>query len=233
MNTMIKSILVSLTIALLCSCGTVGEKQDIAVAEPPPELVPTLQFIPTLESDPETGEQLAYQPVENPYLVVKGKLNKTSVEQYIEARRAFKAEQWQQAETLLKTLIESDKALSGPWVMRGDIALATQQNDDALGFYQQAIEINPDNINAYLRLAKLHRIRGEFLQAQNIYAEALTIWPDFPEAHLNLGVLYDIYLNMPLRAQKHMEAYQLLTNDNNAQVGELGLPVALCYCRCQ
>ena len=80
--------------------------------------------------------------------------------------------------------------------------------------YEEAIRINKDNVNAYLRLALAQRELGEFILAQNTYSEALAIWPDFPEAHLNLSILYDLYLNHPIRAQEHMEAYQFLTNEN-------------------
>ena len=52
------------------------------------------------------------------------------------------------------------------------------------------------------------------------YAEALSVWEDFPEAHLNLAVLYDIYLNDPLQAQQHMEAYQFLTEEKDAKTAE-------------
>ena len=58
---------------------------------------------------------------------------------------------------------------------------------------------------------------GEFNVAQNTLALALQIWPDFPEAHLNLSILYDLYLNDPKSAQQHMEAYVFLNGNKNAQ----------------
>jgi hypothetical protein len=59
---------------------------------------------------------------------------------------------------------------------------------------------------------------GNFTQSKRIYADVLKIWKDFPEAHLNLGVLYDVYLNDNIKAQKHIEAYQFLTGGRNEEV---------------
>ena len=88
----------------------------------------------------------------------------------------------------------------------------------AITHYQKALEINRSNMNAWLRLAHALRVQGEFLKAQNVYAHALAEWKDCPEAHLNLAVLYDVYLNLPLRAQKHMEAYMFLTGGEDKKV---------------
>ena len=43
----------------------------------------------------------------------------------------------------------------------------------------------------------------------------MSIWKDCPEAHLNLGILYDLYLNQPKKAQQHIEAYLFLTQYKN------------------
>ena len=101
--------------------------------------------------------------------------------------------------------------------MLGNIYEQSNQIDNALKMYDKAIQINPSNINSYLRLALLQREKGNFIAAQNTYADALSVWKDFPEAHLNLGILYDVYLNHPIRAQKHIEAYLFLTGNKNKE----------------
>lgn len=210
---------VALVAALaLTGCSTGGSKLSLVTdADVRPELLSTRQYLPEQLADDE-GQWLPYEAGENPYTNQRGRVRRDSVVSFIEARRAFKAQKYDEAEALLQELTEQDQRLSGPWVMLGDIAVERDQYQQALDYYVRAIDINSNNVNAYLRLAKVQRIQGQFLHAQNTYTKALSIWPDFPEAHLNLAVLYDVYLNHPLRAQRHMEAYQFLTHAENDQV---------------
>jgi len=214
-----KVLILLVIIGLLESCASnMAGKVPLAVTgNETADLLETSQYLPVPEFD-KTGLMEPYERTENPYLAKKGRIDKESVQVYIEARRAFKGKQLEQADLMLTTLTEKDKSLSGPWVMKGDIALEQGKLDAALKHYVEAVKINKDNINAYLRLAHVQRIQGDFILAQNTYAKALSIWPDCPEAHLNLAVLYDVYMNHPLRAQKHMEAYQFLTDGENEKV---------------
>ena len=223
---------------LLISVGcatTSGSKVNLVVDEnQEATLVSTLEYLPVPETD-EAGAYLPYEPKENPYLAQRGKIKQQSIVKYNDAKRAFTQNNDPHAEQLFKTLTEEDKSLSGPWIGLGDVALEQKQYDQAVTHYAKAIELNSKNVNAYMRLAKAQRMQGNFLHAQNTYAKSLALWPDFPEAHLNLAVLYDIYLNHPLRAQKHMEAYQFLTQGENKDVAKwlaeiqqrTGVPISL------
>lgn len=201
---------------VMSGCASNDSKLKIVTdANVQPDLASTLEFVPKQEVSDE-GAVLPYVVSENPYLSQRSRVKKESVLSFIEARRAYKAGELDRAQSLFFALAEQDQELSGPWVMLGDIAASRGANQQAIEHYAKAIKINALNINAYLRLAKAQRLEGNFLHAQNTYAKVLSIWPDFPEAHLNLAVLYDVYLNHPLRAQKHMEAYQFLTNGSDA-----------------
>jgi len=180
-------------------------------------LASTSEFLPVQERD-ETGVLLPYEAQPNPYAELSGRIDKQSVTTYIDARRAFGAKKYEFADQLLADLTVKEPRLSGPWVMRGDIAAAQNDLAKAVEYYVTALDVNDVNFNAYLRLAKVQRQRGHFQHAQNTYALALEKWRDCPEVHLNLGVLYDVYLNQPLQAQAHMEAYQLLHKDTNQEV---------------
>ena len=214
-----KVIFLLAVIGLLNNCASnmAGKVPLALTGNETANLLETSQYLPVPTFD-KTGLMVPYEKTENPYLAKKGRIDKESVQTYIEARRAFKGNQLEQADLLLTGLTEKDASLSGPWVMKGDIALEQGKLEKALQNYVNAVKINKDNINGYLRLAKVQRIQGDFILAQNTYAKALSIWPDCPEAHLNLAVLYDVYMNHPLRAQKHMEAYQFLTDGENDKV---------------
>lgn len=211
-------IVVLMAMVLAGCASNPADKIGLALEKSPTvTLLETSQYLPQPEFD-DAGVMVPYERRVNPYLSKSGRIKKTSVESYVEARRAFRDGHYDAADSLLAKLVDEDKSLSGPWVMRGDIAMQQNNLQQALDYYVAAIKTNTDNVSAYLRLAKTQRLRGEYLNAQNTYAKVLALWPDCPEAHLNLGVLYDIYLNHPLRAQKHMEAYQFLTAGQNAEV---------------
>lgn len=200
-------------LGVLAGCSSTGQDWDYQGDTQVP-LVQTEQYLPVQEQD-ENGLLLPYEAEPDPYAALKGRIDKESVTTYIDARRAFQAKKYDLADQLLSELTETEPKLSGPWVMRGDIATEQDQLDKAVEYYAKAVEVNDVNFNAWLRLAKAQRQRGHFTHAQNTYAKALDIWPDCPEAHLNLGVLYDLYLNQSLQAQAHMEAYALLSNNPN------------------
>lgn len=208
---------VAIVIATGCATGTGHKPQSQAAQQEASTMVSTLEYLPVPKVD-AAGVSLPYVARENPYLTQRGRINKESVVKFIEAKRALTAKQHARAEMLLQEIVVEDKNLSGPWVSLGDIAAEQGDHAKAITLYQEAITRNSRNLNALLRMALAQRMEGNFLSAQNTYAKALALWPDCPEAHLNLAVLYDIYLNHPLRAQKHMEAYQFLTNGENKEV---------------
>ena len=214
----VTGILMLIFTLALSACSSVEKSKPVTNEIISPQLAPTRNYIPTQKYDEKTRKPLVYQATQNPYEALTGRIKKPSVELFIEARRAMDKNDHAVAKRKLERLLEQDDSLSGPWVLLGDIALDSGSPEEALEHYQKAISVNEVNVNAYLRLAKVERILGNFLEAQNLYATVLTIWPDFPEAHLNLGVLYDVYLNHPINAQRHMEAYQFLTGHKNQEV---------------
>ncbi len=212
------AIVVALSLGSI-SCTTTQVQEPVASAterEVSAVLMPTLAFIPSPKVD-KKGNAVPYKAVANPYLKARGSIKKSTVVQFIEARRAYRADNIDVAEKILTELLEHEKKLSGPWVMLGDIAL--QRNDLTLAHtqFKRALRVNRFNVNAHLRLAKVQRMQGQFITAQNTYANALSIWKDFPEGHLNLAILYDVYLNDAQKAQQHMEAYQFLTGGSNTE----------------
>jgi len=177
----------------------------------------TLQYIPQQSFD-ENGSLNAYEPQENPYLLVDSKIDKGSVLLFIEAKKAKRNKDFKTATQKLLVITQKDTSISGPWVMLGDIKFENKQYKEASLDYQKALVINPENVNAYIALAKVQRVLGQFNLAQNTLENALLFWKDFPEAHLNLGILYDVYLNQAEKAQQHMEAYLFLTQYKSSEV---------------
>jgi tetratricopeptide (TPR) repeat protein len=174
------------------------------------DLIATEQYLPVQTYD-EKNQLIPYQEKENPYLAQKAQVDKGSVLLFIEAKTAWRNNDANTAKQKLNVIIKNDKALSGPWMMLGDIALAEKDHPQALEHYQQGLTVNPNNINGYTGLANIQRIQGRYDHAHNTLAKALALWPDFPEAHYNLSILFDIYLNKAAKAKQHLKAYILLT----------------------
>jgi tetratricopeptide (TPR) repeat protein len=211
-------VLLPILCAALGACTASHTRESSRTTpEAPLELIDTSQFLPVKQQD-EHGLSIPYEPEPNPYTQLHRQIDKRAVLTFIDARRAFDDYDFRHAEKLLSDLQEEHPQLSGPMVLHGDIETARGNLSAAVEKYQQAIEVNPLNFNAWIRLARAQRMQGDFQLAQNSYAEALQRWPDGAELHWNLGVLYDVYLNMPKRAQAHMEAYQLLSGDNSGKI---------------
>ena len=217
----IKLTLLLSTCFILYACGTtdtspvsstVNETDTGSTA-----LMATSQYIPKQKTN-RKGELIPYEPIDNPYLKRQPAVKKVHLALFLAAKRAYEKSNWDEAESILEDLVVQTNRLSGPWVMLSDIALKKNQLSEAHDHLKKAITINKKNINAYLRLAKIQRLQGDYIEAQHTYAQLLSIWPDFPEAHLNLGVLYDVYLNNPIQAKAHMQAYQFLAQKENEQV---------------
>lgn len=177
-------------------------------------VVDTKQFMPVSAVNAE-GKKLPYKAQPNPYLSPSIHVSEDSLRKFDQAQQAFNRGDLSSADILLRDLAAIEKAVAGPKLWRGKVAEEKGDAEFAGGFYREAIAINPNNVNAYLALARVERQQGEFVSAQNTYAQALGVWKDFPEGHFNLAVLYDLYMNKPLLAQYHMEAYVFLTQGKN------------------
>lgn len=209
--------LIAVAIALLSGCAAQQPKEDVAPEEV--KLVTTQQFLPQQQYD-ELGNKLPYEPQVNPYLEQTGTISKGSVLLFIEAKKALKKEDVETARQKLEVITKQDPALAGPYVMLGDISVEEKDYETAEKNYLKAVSINAKNVNAYLGLGEVQRRLGKYKLAQNTYEQALAVWKDFPEAHLNLAVLYDVYLNLPAKAQAHYEAYLFLTGKKSGKADE-------------
>lgn len=203
----LSSLVIAAALISACASKQGFERQDTQAKV---ELMATEQYLPVQTYD-EKNQLIPYQEKVNPYLAQKAQVDKGSVLLFIEAKTAWRNNDAETAKQKLNVIIKNDKTLSGPWMMLGDIALAEKDYPQAQQYYQQGLSINSKNINGYTALAKVQRLQGQYHHAQNTLAKALALWPDFPEAHYNLSILFDIYLNQADKAKQHLNAYILLS----------------------
>ncbi|MDH3980791.1 MAG: tetratricopeptide repeat protein [Gammaproteobacteria bacterium] len=164
------------------------------------------------------GEKVPYVPEKNPYTRDTTPVPTEARAMFVAASTQFKRGDLTGARAKFGKISDKYPHLAGPWVRLGDIAQRDGKHAEAAGHYKKAIGLNKKNVNAYIALALVQRKQGQFNSAQNTYLAALDVWKDFPEAHLNLAILYDLYANRPEAAQKHYEAYYFLTGEKDKSV---------------
>jgi len=173
--------------------------------------------LPTQAYDP-AGKAIPYVGEPNPYLSDKTPVATEAKAAFLNAQSTLKRGDTKSAKSLFVAMTKKYPELSGPWVQLATIAESKGDTKDAINKYKMAIKVNRSNLNAYAALALLQRQSGQFMDAEGTYIDALNVWKDFPEAHLNLAVLYDLYINDPVSAQKHYEAYYFLTGKKDEKV---------------
>lgn len=100
----------------------------------------------------------------------------------------------------------------------GLLMLQQKQPQEAKAEFLTAIEQDKKDAIAYNHLAIIERQNGLFNEARSHYLEALQIDPDYANAHLNLGILLDIYLQQLDDALAHYQKFQALTDAKDETV---------------
>ncbi|GAA5442973.1 hypothetical protein Misp06_01149 [Microbulbifer sp. NBRC 101763] len=156
---------------------------------------------------------------ENPYLADAKRVPKEASVAMAQAHESFKNGDSSTAVQQLQQVIERWPELSGPWLNLGIVQQKSEQAENAENSFRKAIEVNDGNVFAWNQLAALLRDAGRFEEAEQCYLQALNLWPDFSDAHRNLGILYDLYLNRPEEA---LQQYRLAQSSREQEDKLLG-----------
>jgi len=151
----------------------------------------------------------------NLYLASEGSLPSGIEAKFVAATKQLNEGKAEQAKRAFKQLVIEVPTLSGPWLKLGDIALAQSDSSRALEYFKQAVYVNPHNYVASSRVARLLREQGDFSGAKSHYEMALKSWPGLVSAHINLGILYDLYLGNKEDALIHYKLAQKLNELDN------------------
>ena len=92
------------------------------------------------------------------------------------------------------------------------------QADLAEQAFQQAISRNSNDAVAHNHLGILKRRQGQFQDALTEYQRAIDIDAEYARAHLNLGILFDLYLQDLEKALQQYRTYLELSSELNTQV---------------
>lgn len=122
------------------------------------------------------------------------------------------------AERQLRRLTQQFPTFSGPHANLGIIYFQAEKPEQAKASFNKALELNPENLVSLNHLGILSRREGKFKEAYSLYEKALQIDPDYPYAHLNFGILLELYMGKLPEALEHYKRYQELTKEEDQEV---------------
>ncbi len=122
------------------------------------------------------------------------------------------------AEILLLEITSDQPELAGPWINLGRVYAATGQPEEARLAFLEAVRANPRNSTAYNELGVLSRRYGDFAGAEEHYQRCIEVAPEFKDAYLNLGILYELYLGRLPEALELYRRYQSLLDEPDRRV---------------
>ena len=148
------------------------------------------------------------------------KIPPSARQQYDEAIAAMQSGNIPQAKNILSNLTKAYPDISGPYVNLGIIHFRADEIDQAEAAFQQALKVNPDSAVSLNHLGIIYRGKGKFAEARSNYERALELEPNYAYAHLNYGILLDLYLGELDDALEEYQTYQELTPEEDKEVSK-------------
>jgi tetratricopeptide (TPR) repeat protein len=135
------------------------------------------------------------------------------------ALKLMKDKQIQEAKDAFAGLAQDFPQYAGPLNDLGVLQAQGRQREQAIASFAKAIADNDADAFAYGWLGILYRESGDYPRSEQAYLKAIALKPDVATVHLNLGILYEVYLKQPDRALKQYREYQGIAGTGNLMVG--------------
>ncbi len=197
-----KALLVAALALTLTACAGRGGKKPRAAKEAP---VAAQSSSKPTKAEPEAE---AKEP----------DTSKSPEEQFTAAMTAYKAKNFAEARKGFEALAKSHPELSGPLSNLGILDAKQGKREAAIGNFSRAVVANPENAMAYNWLGQLYRETKAYPEAEKAYLRAIKVRSGYAQPELNLGILYDVYLNRPGEALVRYRNYQELTGSKDLKV---------------
>lgn len=190
----------ALSAALIAGCATRGAPP---AKEPAPAnaMVPATPTVPAATAAGDAGTKSATEVA----------VSAAAQRQFDDARLALSVGRKEDAERGFLALTKSNPELGGPHASLGMLYRQSGKLAEAVAELERAVEANPKQPVFFNQLGIAYRQQGEFRKAQDAYERAIALDETYAAAHLNLGILFDLYLWDSPRALAAYERYLALS----------------------
>lgn len=195
--------------AVLAGCASVPE----VIKKP----VESVQQAVSAAPSPAATTALAVPAAPAPALA-QAPVNAEAQRAFDAARNALRAGRTADAERGFRDLAAKHPELGGAHANLGLILRNAGKHEESVAALERATKASPNQPVYFNQLGVSYRHAGKFAKAREAYETALALEPNYADAHLNLGVLLDLYLGDNTLALVHYERYLALGGD--AAVGK-------------
>ncbi len=137
---------------------------------------------------------------------------------YNNAISAAKSGNYDEAIQLFTEITTTNPDFANAYTNLGLLHRHKANKDEARQAFNKAISLNPADAVSYNHLGVMLREEGKFSEAKDMYQSAIQHKSDYAPAVLNLGILYDLYLQDLPNALTQYNNYQKLTGGQDKEV---------------
>ena len=130
----------------------------------------------------------------------------------------LRGEDFEAAITTFREIIEQNDDLPGAHANLGIALVRSGDPEAGRAALERATELAPEQPVILNQLGVLHRRAGRFDEAADAYRRALAADPDYADAHVNLGMLCELYIRDLECALEHYRRYQELSSEADPEV---------------
>lgn len=139
-------------------------------------------------------------------------------EELLAAIALLKEGNFRQGEANLEEIVKVRPDLAEAHFNLGWARMKLKKCDGALTAWDAGLKLRPAEVGVINLRAICQRMLGRFTDAEMTYRQALAIAPENDKLHLNLGVLYELYLFRPDLALEHYRRFQSLQKSPDPKV---------------